>query len=110
MRHDVVPIEIPAADGQAGAPREVFNYVRAAVCVHNASAFSVAMKVQGKVSGASDVNDDWFDLPSGAVSTGAALVPIPDGVTHVRVFRTTASSGGTTMRASITGKHARTDA
>ena len=109
MRHEVIPLEVPAADGTGGEARSVTELVSAAVCAHASAPFVVDMKVQGKVSGSRDTNSDWFDLASGAITNAAVLVPIPNGVTHVRVFRTSVTSGLAGLRVSVSGKEARTD-
>lgn len=109
MRHEVIPLALPVADGAAAMGKDVRQYTELAVAAVG-TGFDVALKVQGKVSGgeSDNTNDDWFDIVGGDITNAAKLVPIPAGVTHVRIFRTTAATPAT-LKCLLSGKNTRTD-
>lgn len=109
MRHEVIPLSFAVADGTAGPGKDVRGFVNRAVAAVG-TGFTVVMQLQGKVSGGESDNtsDDWFDIATGDITNASKLIPIPDGVTHVRVFRTTAATPAN-LKVMFSGLNTRTD-
>lgn len=105
MRHEILALDIPTSDGVAGTSRRIDDLESVAVYAHGT--FNGSWKVQGKASGPNDPNDHWMDVPSGGITTAQVMIDIPKGFTHVRIFRTSVTSGA--LVACVSGKHSRTE-
>lgn len=111
MRHEVRPLEVPTTNATAGAALDVRDLQWPCVYLHAAGAVTFSFKLQVKVAGAQDANDDWVDL-TGAL-TAKGVTPLADqttgaplAITHVRVYRTTNAVG--TLLANVAGLNSRT--
>lgn len=136
MNHEVLSLDIPSADGNAGVSKDIRDLREACVFIHGGGTFS--FKVQVKVSGkaapavvpagnpshtvppttakpaadvptAADNNDDWFDLKTAIVAT--AVVPIADQTSGaplaVTHVRIFRTSGDNAQKASVAGRNSR---
>lgn len=99
MRYQGYDLHIPTTNGAAGIPRPIHDVANCGVYIHAAGGVTFDVKVQGK---AGDGHDDWCDIDS---ATANKMVQIPNGFTHVRLYRTTVAGGS--VYAVVSGRGAR---
>ena len=105
MRHQTYALPIPTVDGTRGASVKLNDLTAAAVYVHQSGVMNVSLKVQAKAQLDVGAHDNWVDLDT--ITNANKLVQIPNGYTHVAIFRTSATSSG--VAAVVTGKNARSE-
>lgn len=86
MRHEAIPLDIHAANGNPGRVENISRFRERAVQAHGTWTTG-SIRLQGKIG--ADTNE-WVDIAT-INALGYTLIPV--GYSHLRTFTTTADAG-----------------